>query len=261
MGKTRSDMAGVAQSNGDMAGARHEHGWGVVEYPDGMPILNKEAWAAYHGEHFRKAAARVYSRIVLAHVRKATVGAPDIDNTHPFLFGHWAFAHNGTVPNFDAVRELMLDNMDPLHRNEIHGTTDSEHVFHYLLGMWRQTPERPLVGILRDGLGRVVSYCRAVDPDARIGLNVLWTDGTHLVGSRYGRTLWYLERKGPHICEFCGKNHIHHGSADGYRAVEVASEPISQDEEWMEMPNGTFYTVDPDMCIHFYPFEAALKGG
>ena len=250
----------VAQSAHDMSGKPHEHGWGVAEYPDGVPVLEKQAWAAYHGEHFKKAAARVYAKIVIAHVRRATVGVPDIKNTHPFTHGHWAFAHNGTVPNFDLVRDALIDELDPLQRNEIQGNTDSEFVFRYLLSAWGRAPGLPLVEILQRGLGRVVETCQAIDADALIGLNVLWSDGTHLVGSCLGRPLWYLESEAVHICEICGETHVHHVPASGYRAVEIASEPVTHDARWTEVPGATLYTVDPDLKVHFYPFEAALSG-
>lgn len=246
----------VAQSAHDMVGKQHEHGWGVAEYPDGVPILEKQAWAAYHGEHFKKAAARVYAKIVIAHVRRATVGTPEVDNTHPFTHGRWAFAHNGTVPNFDQVRDILLDDIDPLHRTEIRGTTDSEHVFRYLLSLYEREPERPLIDILRHGLWHIVQLSQEVDPDAPIGLNILWSNGRNLVGSRLGRTLWYLEREGTHVCQVCGERHVHHKSEQGYRAVEIASEPITDDSNWLEVPNETLYDVEPDMNVHFYPFQS-----
>ena len=65
----------MAQSRMDQAGLTHGHGWGVAEHPDGLPMVEKQAWAAYHGERFKKTAARVYSKTVIAHVRRATVGA------------------------------------------------------------------------------------------------------------------------------------------------------------------------------------------
>ena len=60
------------------------HGWGVADYRDGVPLIEKQTWAAFHGEHFRKSAARVYAHTVVAHVRRATVGSTSIENTHPF---------------------------------------------------------------------------------------------------------------------------------------------------------------------------------
>jgi predicted glutamine amidotransferase len=68
------------------------------------------------------------------------------------------------------------------------------------------------------------------------------TDGEQLVGSRLGRTLYYVERQGVHDCEICGFPHIHHNPRRAYRAVVVASEPISH-EEWREVPERSVYRV------------------
>lgn len=244
----RAQNALMAQSRGDREGLVHAHGWGVAEYPNGVPFVEKQAWAAYDGEHFEKTAARIYSRAAIAHVRRATVGRPCLENTHPFVHGLWLFAHNGTVPNFGLVRERLLPELDELHHNEIQGTTDSEHIFRYLLTLWGRHPERPLIRILRDGIEAIVSWIAEVDPEARVSLNILLTDGKVFVGSRLNRTLWYLERDGLVVCEICGQPHVRHDSRQAYRAVEVASEPITH-EDWRQVPNGAVFTVDPDMRL------------
>jgi len=244
----------MAQSRGDREGMTHGHGWGIAELPNGWPIVEKQAWAAYHGEHFQKSAARAYSRVVIAHVRRATGGSPSLENTHPFVHGHWLFAHNGTVPNFDAVRERLVDAMNPLQRSEIRGTTDSEHVFRYLLTLWQHNPQTPLAQTLCLGLKQVVTWCRAVDPAAPIALNVLWTDGDRFVGSRLGRSLWYLERDGVVLCEICGQSHVHHDHRRHYRAVEIASEPIT-DEEWMQVPDACVFDIMPNITARFTPLR------
>lgn len=243
----------MEQSRGDREGLTHGHGWGVAEHPDGVPFVEKQAWAAYHGEHFKKTAARIYAKSVIAHVRRATVGPPSFENTHPFVHGVWLFAHNGTIPNFDQVRERLLAELDPLHRTEIKGSTDSEHLFRYLLTLWEHQPERALMETLRMGLEQVIAWCREIDPDQKIALNVLWTNGQQMVGSRLNRTLWYLERDGIVPCEICGQPHVHHNSKQHYRAVEIASEPITH-ETWLQVPNGTVFTVDPDFRLHIKPF-------
>ncbi len=244
----KAQNALMAQSRRDREGLSHAHGWGVAEHTDGLPFVEKQAWAAYDGEHFEKTAARIYSRAAIAHVRRATVGLPCLENTHPFVHGLWLFAHNGTVPNFERVRERLLPELDELHHNEIQGTTDSEYIFRYLLTLWGRHPERPLIQILRDGIEKIVSWIAEIDPEARVSLNVLLTDGKIFVGSRLNRTLWYLEREGIVDCEICGGPHVHHDPKQPYRAVEVASEPITR-EDWRQVPNGTVFTVDPDMRL------------
>lgn len=240
----------MEQSKRDQAGMVHAHGWGVAESPDGYPVVEKQAWAAWHGEHFKKRAARVYARTVIAHVRRATVGEPSLENTHPFVHGRWMFAHNGTVPNFEQVRASLLDATDPLHRTEIRGTTDSEHVFRFLLTLWERNPQVPLLETLGDGVEQIVAWCREIDRDRPVSLNLLWTDGDRLVGSRLGRTLFYLQRDGLVTCDICGQIHVHHDPKTDYRAVEIASEPITS-ETWMEVPEATAYAVSPDMTLEF----------
>lgn len=248
----------IEQSKENMFGVSHAHGWGIVTYHDGLPHVEKQAWAAYHGEHFQRVAARDYSDVVIAHVRRATIGGPSVDNTHPFVHGLFSFAHNGSLPNFERLRMITLDHMDPIHRTEIGGSTDSEHVFHLLLSEWMRNPGRPLVETLRATLRQIVAWSREIDPDAPVSLNTLWSDGEHLVGSRLGRTLWYLERDGVHLCEVCGRRHTHHHHrhAPGpYRSVDIASEPITG-ERWLEVPNDTVYSVEPDVRLHLWPLEA-----
>lgn len=242
-GLVRSQNALMAQSRGDREGLVHGHGWGVADYPDGVPVIEKQIWAAFHGEHFAKTAARVYARTVVAHVRRATVGVTSLENTHPFHYGNWIFAHNGTIPNFDRVRFAMLDRMDPLHRSEIDGETDSEHIFRYLLSLVLRHPERGLLNNVQLGLARIVGWSRDVDPAARIGLNVVLTDGRDMVASRLNRSLFRLYRDAVFRCSICGRPHVHHAPKVAYRAVEIASEPITKEDAWTEVPNGTVFRV------------------
>jgi glutamine amidotransferase len=248
----------MAQSRGDEEGLMHGHGWGVADYPDGLPMVERQTWAAFKGEHFAKKAARVYARTVIAHVRRATVGPPAMENTHPFVHGRWIFAHNGTVPNFAAVRDLMLDDIDPTHRAEIHGTTDSEHVFRYLMSLWAANPQTDLLETLRIGLNQVVDWCRSVDAGAPIGLNVILTDGDNVVGSRLGRSLWFLERDGVFICDICGKPHTHHDPKAVYRSAEVASERITSEPGWKGVPEASVFSIDRDYRFRFLPLEVEL---
>lgn len=257
-GLVHAQNALMAQSQGDREGLMHGHGWGVADYPDGVPVIEKQTWAAFEGEHFTKAAARVYAHTVVAHVRRATIGPVSVENTHPFNHGRWIFAHNGTVPGFEEVRFKMLDQMDPLHRSEIRGQTDSEHVFRYLLSLFLQHPEQGLHDVVRRGLDQVVAWSTEAAPDKKIGLNVVLTDGETLVGSRLNRSLYYLRRDHLHVCTICGKTHVHHDAKQPYRAIELASEPVTEDEVWTEVPNGVVFISTPDFALEFEPLMVDL---
>jgi glutamine amidotransferase len=236
----------LVQSRRDRAGESHIHGWGVAAYEDHDPILDRQAWAAYHGEHFRRAAARIYAETVLAHVRKATVGPPRIENTHPFAEGHWSFIHNGTVPGFAAIRDSMLTAMTDRQRGAVRGDTDSEHVFRLLMSERERQPAKPLFELVRTTARHILDWCASARPGVRAGLNIMITDGGELVGTRWGRTLFVARREGVHDCEICGFPHVHHQPNRDYRAIVVASEPITH-ETWEEAPEGSIYRIGPSL--------------
>ncbi len=242
----RSQNSLMRQSEGDAEGVVHGHGWGVADYTGGAPSVEKQAWAAYHGEHFPRKAARVHAHAVVAHVRRASVGETSVDNTHPCRHGRCTFAHNGTIPEFGQVRQRMLAETDPLHRAAIRGQTDSEHLFHYLLTCWSRGAQDDLPGTVRAGLERVIAWCHEIAPGSRVGLNIVLSDGRQMVASRLNRSLWYLCRDAIVRCSVCGRAHVHHAPGAAYRAVEVASEPVTPEEPWRLLPEASVLGVDPD---------------
>lgn len=70
----------------------------------------------------------IKSRNVIAHIRKATQGKINLENSHPFsreLWGRqWIFAHNGDLHDFNPT---LSGHFTPV------GNTDSERAFCYLL--------------------------------------------------------------------------------------------------------------------------------
>lgn len=233
----------MSQSRKDQSGLSHSHGWGMVTYDDGEPQAERQSWAAYHGEHFARSASRIYAKTVLAHVRRATVGEPGIENTHPFIHGHWTFAHNGTVPHFSEIQELLLSKMVPHYRQAIQGQTDSEHVFYYILSLLESSPQTSLDEVLRRTATELSEHVNAIDSKARMGLNMVLSDGNTIAGTRLGRTLYQIERTGVYDCEICGFPHIHHSPDREHRAVVVASEPITH-ERWEEIPERSVWFID-----------------
>jgi glutamine amidotransferase len=227
-------------------------------YQEGRLQTMRRAKAAVDDSDFRRAAGRAYSHTVLAHVRRATVGRVALENTHPFCYEGWAFVHNGTLARFDELRPKMLAMMTPKHCTVIQGETDSEHIFHLLLSAYDSAPARPLSEILHQVLGQIVAWCHEIDPAAGIGLNILLTNGERMVGCRWGRTLHYVERVGVHDCEICGFPHIHHDPRRNYRAIVIASEPISN-ERWREIPDRSVFTVSTEMTMKIGPLPSVTE--
>jgi predicted glutamine amidotransferase len=254
----------LAQSRLDLRGFENADGWGIAAHGSTAQagaaqassewVIERRPHPAHDDRWFQAAAARTQATTVLAHVRHATVGTVALENTHPFDHAGWLFVHNGTVPYFADIRPQLLAAMMPEHRAAIRGSTDSEHLFHLILSMRDEAPARPVLASLRLALERVIGWCRAIGQEPHLGLNVLLTDGLCLVGSRWQRSLHYLERNGRSPCPVCGRSHAA-GAREDYRALLVASEPITG-EPWPEVPERSVFEVTSEGHLGALPLAA-----
>jgi glutamine amidotransferase len=242
----------LTQSRGDLRGESHPDGWGIAWYENGLPSLVKHDRPAYADLHFSAAAERTFVKTALAHVRQATIGGADLANTHPFVHGAWAFAHNGTVRAFDSVGPALREETRPDLRPLRRGSTDSEVVFYWLLTRLCDAgldlaapgadPER-VAATVAAAAQTLDARCAGADPEKPARLNFLLTDGTMFVATRWRNGLHCLERDGIRDCEVCGIPHVHHREGTDYRAVILASEPITH-EDWREIPDGALVVVN-----------------
>jgi glutamine amidotransferase len=251
----------LSQSRADLRGKSHPDGWGIGFYEDSEPAIERRATAAYEDLHFSATAERMFAQTVVAHVRKATVGAADLANTHPFAHLRWMFIHNGTVRAFDRVRPLLEEETAPELLRLRRGTTDSELTFYWLLTRMKQTgidlsgmPSFPTSVV--DSVGTAVKtldqWCTREGAERPAQLNFILTDGHILVASRWHNSLHWVEREGVHDCEICGIPHVRHVDGTNYRAVVIASEPITH-EAWCEVPEGALLSVGDSTMATILP--------
>jgi glutamine amidotransferase len=249
------------QSRSDLRGIDHPDGWGIVRYAEGMPLAERRATAAHEDIWFSVTAERTYAHVVVAHIRKATVGQPRLENTHPFCHGCWTLAHNGTVAGFDHLQSELERETDPELLVYRKGETDSELVFYWLLTRLKRAGievDRPQddMSLLVDIVGRAVAdidqRSRQAAPGVISKLNLLLTNGRLLLAACWNHTLYFVERRGIHDCEICGIPHVRHQRGTPYRALVVASEPISH-EAWQEIPNHSIVITNQAADLRTYP--------
>lgn len=245
----------LLQSRTDQRGGSNPDGWGIAFYHNERPTVERRATAAFEDLYFSDTAERVYSKTVLAHVRDATVGKMSPLNSHPFSYGVWAFAHNGTVQGFEHLQNELLNETDPALRSRIQGQTDSEHAFFWLLtrihaaGLPLEHPcpdLQKLAHVFARAVSDLAQRCRSAAPDEVEKLNFVITDGASMLVSRWNNSLSWVLREGIHDCELCGIPHVHHHGGTPYRAVVAASEPITH-EQWLELPNEHLLAISPDV--------------
>jgi glutamine amidotransferase len=223
----------------------HRDGWGIGVFSE------SEGWSIQRGtlcaledHEFHEVAVASRGELLLAHVRKRTVGNISLENTHPFQHGRWVFAHNGTINDVGWIRA----HTPPSHLIKIRGETDSEQLFAFLLSrLDRVDPvfdgdsdaeDRALVGALEElSAHPTLGTC-----------TFLLSDGRKLYAHRSGRTLFMLERMpGDAVrteresVETCAVVETRWSPAR--HAILIASEKIT-DEPWRTVDEGTLLRVD-----------------
>lgn len=238
----------IEQAVEDGRGLDNPHGWGIGLVRDGETTCSRQVEPADRSEEFRRNALHSEAETLVAHVRRATVGDPVYENTHPFRHEGSFLAHNGHVGRFDEVKEKLLAELPDEHREAISGSTDSEHVFQLARSYERDADSR--LDALRRAVGRMREWTESFEEETELFLNTLWGEGDLLAGTKLERSLWYLERDEPIDCDICGEPHA---EPDGnYRSVVFASEQIT-DEDWKKVPEESLFRVGPDLSVDFEP--------
>lgn len=265
----------IRQSRQDARGRSNPHGWGVGHVVDRTTNCFRQVQPASESPSYREAALTTTSTTMVAHVRRATVGAPRRENTHPFRHGEALLIHNGHIPQFDAVRPRLLRRIKGAFGDRVQGATDSEHLLALLLQLQSEAPEAPLHTITAKAVRLVQTWVQEAAPRATthpseadfsgwshrdlkdvLALNVLWTDGRGLAGVRLNRTLWALKRNRVLTCPVCGQDHAAPDDGVAYQAVALASERITA-EDWTAVPNGSVFTAGRRAALHVESLDSA----
>lgn len=204
-------------------GREHADGWGIAVHNEGVGWkLTKRSKSAGSDPEFDSAATDA-GALLVAHVRKRTVGAVALENTHPFRRGEWVFAHNGTVERVAELRSATVRaGAKPT------GETDSEVLFTFLMDRLGSHPSAHGSRFVTDML-----LARAVEDLAGIPslgtATFVLSDGAVLYAYRHGRPLYLLERDAQDS-----------GRLD---AILVASEPVTADESWIPVPERALLAI------------------
>lgn len=111
-------------------GADNPDGWGIAALHGGIISVDKEPVSSLDSERLRKRMeGEIAESVLLAHIRKASVGNVKYENCHPFVQKDsagrtWTLIHNGTI------RECPV--LEPYTERQ-KGSTDSERILYYLV--------------------------------------------------------------------------------------------------------------------------------
>jgi len=205
----------------EAASPGHHDGWGIVSIRDQIKVEGKSPHDATESVEFQRCARDLgnnFSGILFAHLRKASRGSINLENTHPFVNDPYIFMHNGTVYFPDQLE------------------SDSKHFF----------------SLLRSHLDSDISitYTRTVNTlkTQKIGFSslssIVATSERVCVYREFSRnpqyyTIYYLEQ--PTYTVICQE--------------QIKMSDVSG--EWQAIPKNTLFTVErSSLHSHLIPFSS-----
>jgi glutamine amidotransferase len=197
------------------------------------PYAYRSVLPIWNDDNLDDLCAFLESDCILANVRSATPGQLlAAANTQPFVSGALSVLHNGFVTDFNAsLLRPIRKSLDDESYAAIKGTTDSEHLFAWLLQHLRAAAD------LRAGLNAGLASLMALAPRAEMTLNFIVSDGEQLVASRLAHNV-----ATPSLYSLAG----HDEFPD---AVLIASEPLFDDPAWTPIPEGSLISIDRKRTI------------
>ena len=224
-------------------GRLNPHGAGVGGFVGGAPVVEKSALAAHLDPAFGRQPWIADSPTMVGHVRYATVSAPAVGDSHPFVFADGAahdfvFAQNGSIGEMHRIEDALGP-----YEKFVHGRTDSER---YGALVRRFVDEAD--GNVEVGLKRAVEFLAKHTPMTAI--NMTLATKSDLYALRYWdmRPMVYAQQgareasAGQRLLHGATPQAIEGAAATRQPATIVASEPLDTTSHWQ--------TVQPGQLVH-----------
>lgn len=246
--------------NGDGFGI----GWYVPELHE-EPATFVSVSPAWSNRNLRNLAPRIQTGCLVAHVRAASVGEVSESNCHPFRYRNFLMMHNGGVEQFSRIKRRLREGLSDELYNWIKGQTDSEHLFANLLNHLQSlNASRPGVEEVLHAFEKTFDELKTVMREHEIHepayLNMMVTDGTFFVGTRYCTdaaseplTLYHSEG-GRYVIEDGISDVV--APEDDDHAVLIVSEKLTEEDHWTAIPPNHFVIVDHALNVKVRPISA-----
>lgn len=212
----------------------HADGFGIAFFEDKACRLfvdNQSAVESPIAELIRN--YPIKSRNVIAHIRKATQGKINLENSHPFsreLWGRqWIFAHNGDLHNFFPE---LSGRFTPV------GNTDSERAFCYLLDQlvkrfgYHEPKQDQIFDLLTEILPSIAEHGT---------FNFCLSNGQALFTYAITKLHWLVREypfKPAQLIDIEVEVDFSQVTTPEDRVAVITTEPLTQNEEWTAFQPG-----------------------
>lgn len=238
-------------------------GWGLGFYQAGEVLLRRRPIDDRAEIDVAAIAKDVRADVLIGHVRSATAGTLRTENTHPFRYRQWLFAHTGTIDGYPSIRARLLDSLPEFLRRNVRGDTDSEIVFHLFLShlhdagqlQFGAVPPDATRAALRSTLA-LLDRLREESADRPAGessagapapMNLLLTDGEYLVSVHRSATMAYKIIKGRSDLErLLGDDSLRRNRIPDMASCRfclLASDFDIEPQGWSEVASNTLVTI------------------
>jgi glutamine amidotransferase len=238
--------------NGDGFGV----GWYMPDI-DPKPAVFVSTSPAWSNRNLRNIAPKIVAPCIFAHVRAASVGDISEANCHPFQFEQYLCMHNGSIGGFDQIKRHMRRDLSDRVYNWLRGQTDSEHFFAVFLERILKKKSVKAAQMV-EAMRETIEYIEALKKKFKVKetsyLNVVITNGTCIVGSRYissnkedPLSLYYSEGSN-YVCED-GVCRMVEATAEEH-AVLIVSEKLTEiRSDWRKVPGNNMVVVHENLRV------------
>ena len=212
-------------------------GWGIAYYLDGSPKLYRSEKPVFlEKDRFKSIASSISSNILIAHVRKASNprnlprdALISIENSQPFLYEKWIFAHNGVIYMPDELAEELGE-----YSSIVSGVNDSEVYFAYLIKKLYSGISLPnALKELEEDMWRIMRRSRKDLRRPYSSLNAIISDGERI----YAFNKWVNDVDQRSLC-YRDKPYYMMTYKHGKDEIIVASERLFKNGGWRDMEDG-----------------------
>ncbi len=242
--------------------------WGIGFY-QGEVLLQRRPKAPVEAIDLYDVAKELRTDCIVGHVRAGTVGTPKNENTHPFRFRSWLFAHHGTLPAYDRISAPLAEQIPDFLRRNIRGQTDSEALFHLILAELHEESQLDDGNVsaqsLRAAMQRALVKVQALagpEEMAKAEVALAMTNGRILVATRHGKPVHALNLRSIIDCPVCRESTPQNGRTPNrsdhehiLAVVLVADAPAPGGSAWQEIPDKTFVSISHSLDLTQEPIQ------
>jgi predicted glutamine amidotransferase len=242
--------------------------YGFAYYQAGNVLLGKRPTGASHPLSLPELVGRVDSEALLVHARRATIGKAKDENTHPFRYRKWVFAHDGTLEAFERIRPKLVASLPDHLRRAIMGDTDSEAAFMVFVKLLKEENALDDLELQPQTAGRALArtvktieaWSREEGAGKPSRLNFVATNGRLLVATRRCGPLFYALLEGAMPCaldELTLETPESDPRVRPHRRVKAVcfASRLSAANGFLEVPEGSVVSVSRTLQVSISPIN------